>query len=144
MIDVFKLLKDRIQGKAPKGAKRSPDWRDVRKAHLNHHPNCACCGSSKKVEVHHIVPFHVAPDQELNPNNLISLCENKKYGINCHLLLGHLGNYRNINPSVVGDVMYIGNKIGKVQWEQKTTQMGKFIGIKMRKKDGLCERCKRN
>jgi len=97
-------ISDRIGGKAPKGAKRSSKWRKVRKEHLAKNPLCACCKSKRKVEVHHKVPFHFAPDLELNEGNLVSLCENKKYGINCHLLLGHLGNYRKVNTTVDADV----------------------------------------
>lgn len=50
-----------------------------------------------------MVPFHEAPELELEPSNLMTLCERKKYGINCHLLVGHLGDYRRINPDVHGD-----------------------------------------
>jgi hypothetical protein len=99
-----KAIKDRIEGKAPAGARRSSQWRKARKAHLKANRACACCGSTKKVEVHHKIPFHFAPDLELDPDNLVSLCENKKYGINCHLLLGHLGNYRRVNTTVDADV----------------------------------------
>lgn len=99
-------LIDRIQGKAPPGARRSSGWRRLRRQHLKLHPTCAVCGSKRKVEVHHKVPFHVAPDFELDPGNLISLCERKKYGLNCHLLIGHLGNYRRANPSVDADVVW--------------------------------------
>jgi 5-methylcytosine-specific restriction protein A len=111
MVNVFKVLKDRVQGKAPKGAKRSPDWSKIRKAHLKAHHRCAVCESTSKLEVHHVVPFHIAPDQELNPDNLITLCENKKYGINCHQLIGHLGNYKRINPSVEIDAMMWNKKL---------------------------------
>jgi hypothetical protein len=38
---------------------------------------------------------------ELTPDNLITLCESKKYGITCHLFVGHRGNYRLFNPDVV-------------------------------------------
>ena len=44
------------------------------------------------------------PELELEPTNLITLCECLSYGINCHLLVGHLGNYRNINNDAVIDV----------------------------------------
>lgn len=52
------------------------------------------------MRVHHVVPFHVDPSRELDPSNLMTLCEAKKYGINCHLLVGHLGNWRRWNPFV--------------------------------------------
>lgn len=61
------------------------------------------CGGRKMVEVHHKVPFHVDPARELDPANLITLCESKKGGVNCHLFLGHLGNYKHANPTVAED-----------------------------------------
>lgn len=112
-MNIVKILTDRISGKAPKGAKRSNKWRKVRRIFLNDNPNCFVCGSKKKAEIHHKVPFHIAPDLELNPDNLATLCENKKYGVNCHLLLGHLGNYQRINVNVEFDIMIWRKKIGK-------------------------------
>jgi len=110
---MIQTLLDRIQGKAPKGAKRSPKWRKVRNAHIKKFPRCAVCGSTKKAEVHHKIPFHIAPDLELNPKNIVTLCERKKWGITCHLLIGHLGNYRNINISVDEDIAYMRAKLGR-------------------------------
>jgi len=104
MMNIIDIIKDRIMNKAPPGARRSSQWRKVRKEHLKKHPKCFICGSDNP-EVHHKIPFHLAPDRELNPDNLISLCENKKYGINCHLLVGHLGNYRRTNPVCELDAM---------------------------------------
>lgn len=83
---------------------RSGHWPTVRKKHLVDHPNCALCGSNKKIEVHHIKPFHLHPDLELDPTNLITLCESGSNGVICHLLFGHLGNFKSINPNVVEDV----------------------------------------
>ena len=103
-MDFVKQIKDRLQGKAPKGARRSSKWRKVRKAYLADHPRCELCETRGKAEVHHKIPFHLAPDLELDPDNLITLCENKKFGINCHLLVGHLGNYRRTNTVVDADV----------------------------------------
>jgi len=105
MINVLKAIKDRLQGKASKGQRRSSKWRKVRKEHLAKKDECYICKSKNKLEVHHIVPFHIAPDLELEPSNLITLCENKKYGLNCHLLVGHLGNYRRINLNCEVDAM---------------------------------------
>lgn len=105
MINVLKAIKDRLEGKAEKGQKRSSKWRKIRAIHLASNNECHICKSKKKLEVHHIVPFHMAPDLELEPSNLITLCENKKYGLNCHLLVGHLGNYRRINLNCEVDAM---------------------------------------
>lgn len=82
---------------------RSNQWPKVRAEYLKTHPVCAVCGGTKKLEVHHIIPVHIDADKELDPNNLITLCEAKKYGVNCHLFFGHLGNYKKYNPFVARD-----------------------------------------
>jgi len=56
------------------------------------------CGACKKLEVHHIVPVHLNPDLELDPENLITLCD--KY---CHFIFGHLMDYKSWNVDVVND-----------------------------------------
>jgi hypothetical protein len=100
---ILKHVKDVIQGKTSLNKKRSSKWPNVRKKHLEKFPTCAVCSGTKKIEVHHIQPFNQKPELELNFNNLISLCEDKSYGVCCHLFVGHLGNYKNINPNVVND-----------------------------------------
>jgi len=113
MLRAWDILKDRLQGKARPGERRSSQWRKIRRVHLILHPRCAVCGGRKKLEVHHKLPFNIAPDKELSPMNLITLCERKKYGINCHLLIGHLGNYRDFNASVSADAAYWRLKLNK-------------------------------
>jgi 5-methylcytosine-specific restriction protein A len=54
--------------------------------------------------VHHIRPFHTHPELELEPSNLITLCESGRRGVHCHLLFGHLGSFRRVNPMVHEDV----------------------------------------
>ncbi len=119
---ILKLIKDRIQGKAPAGAKRSSKWPTVRKAHLEINPRCAVCGGTKKTEVHHKVPFHQDPSKELDLDNLITLCEDWSYGINCHLLVGHLGNYKNENPDVEKDAKNWNEKLLKAKQGNKDGQ----------------------
>jgi len=85
------------------GAIRSPRWREVRAEHLRKNPTCAVCGGTKTLEVHHIKLFSQFPAEELNPQNLITLCESGKLGVTCHRFFGHLGNYRQPNPDVVMD-----------------------------------------
>jgi len=97
-------LKDLIKGKvALLDPARSGKWKGVRDAHLKVQPCCVICGGTKSLNVHHIQPFHLHPELELDPTNLITLCESGKKGLNCHLLIGHLGNFRNINPTSVTD-----------------------------------------
>lgn len=86
------------------GQKRSSRWPKTRKKFIEKNPCCAVCGrDTGKREVHHIKPFHSHPELELEESNLITLCENKKDGVNCHLLFGHLGNYRSFNENVIKD-----------------------------------------
>lgn len=59
---------------------------------------CAVCGGKKKLEAHHIMPFHLHPQLEMDERNLIPLCEGA--GVNCHLLFGHLGDFRSFNRRV--------------------------------------------
>lgn len=108
---VVKHIKDVLQGKADIGDKRSSKWASVRKKHLEENSTCAVCGGNKTLEVHHKQPFRDYPELELDPNNLITLCEAKTNGVNCHLLFGHLGNYRSINANVDNDVKIWNNKI---------------------------------
>jgi 5-methylcytosine-specific restriction endonuclease McrA len=104
-------IKDRVQGKVPAGARRSGKWPKVRADHLAKHPTCALCGGNRKIEVHHIKPFHLHPALELEPTNLITLCESGANGINCHLAFGHLGSFKSVNSEVVADSSHMGNKI---------------------------------
>lgn len=77
---------------------RSPKWGEVRKEHLKKQPYCQACGTTKKLEVHHIEPFHVNPAKELDPSNLITLCD--KY---CHYAIGHLMDNNSWNIDVIND-----------------------------------------
>jgi len=112
---MIKAILDKIEGKAPKGKKRSTKWRAVRKSFLEKNQTCAVCGSTGKLEVHHIQPFHTHPELELVESNLITLCENKKYGVCCHQLVGHSGNYRKINEDCVRDAAYWYGKIKDIE-----------------------------
>ena len=109
--------KDVVQGKATVGEKRSSQWPEVRKKHLAEQPKCVACGGNEKLEVHHIIPFNFDPTKELDPNNLLTLCESKKYGVNCHLFFGHFGDYKKYNPNSVNDSKEWYIKINKI-WNQ--------------------------
>ena len=83
---------------------RSSRWPAVRRAHLEEHPRCELCGGKKSLNVHHVLPFHTHPGLELEPGNLITLCEKSHLdGLNCHLLFGHLGDWKAFNPHVQED-----------------------------------------
>ena len=83
MQSAIRTLLDRVQGKAEKGQKRSSSWSKVRREFMENAACESCMRGSKRhmLEAHHIVPFHVAPDLELDPDNLICLCRR------CHLLI---------------------------------------------------------
>jgi 5-methylcytosine-specific restriction endonuclease McrA len=87
-------------------ATRSYRWSEVRKQHLKEHPSCYACGKDKKLEVHHKVPVHISPELELDPSNLVTLCADP-----CHLLFGHLMNFKSYNKSVVEDCSVYLNKV---------------------------------
>lgn len=76
---------------------RSRDWFNVRKIHLDWFPACSACSSRDKLEVHHIIPFAISPELELSGDNLITLCAH------CHLVIGHLRDYKIYNDNVVRD-----------------------------------------
>lgn len=102
----------KIKADKEQGSKRSSKWPAVRKKFLANNPACAVCGATNgKREVHHIRPFHLHPNLELDSSNFITLCENKNDGINCHLSFGHLGSFKSYNVDVVADAKTWNNKI---------------------------------
>lgn len=62
---------------------------------------CQMCGGTEKLQVHHIHPFHLHPELELEQQNLITLCE--KRGHDCHFVMGHFHDWRLFNPTVRSD-----------------------------------------
>lgn len=90
------------------GKERSPQWPHVEKAHLLREPTCVACGGRQALQVHHIKPFHLHPQLELDPDNLITLCELK--GRDHHLLIGHLDEWESYNVNVREDAKRYRNK----------------------------------
>ena len=88
------------------GAPRSGQWPRVRREHLAKQPECQACGRTKDMEVHHIQPLHEG-GQELDPQNLITLC-----GDPCHIVHGHLMSWLKANPDVVDDCQRYRAKVG--------------------------------
>ena len=83
-----------------KDATRSSHWPTVRNKHLEENPLCSACGSHKRLQVHHIQPFHLNPELELDPSNLITLCMDTN---ECHLSIGHGDSFKAFNPNVKDD-----------------------------------------
>lgn len=120
-MSIVQHILDAAAGKHPIDARRSSHWPAVRAQHLAANPHCAACGGSEKPEVHHKRPFHLHPELELDPANLITLCESGKGGINCHLAIGHLSNYRGWNPDVGDDA---------ATWQEKIKENKERIAAK--------------
>ena len=99
---------DYIQGKP--SFKRNRMWRYVRKEHLKRNPACAMCGGTKKLQVHHISPVHISPNLELEYSNLITLCRAKKFGIDCHLFIGHRGDFKKFVQYPDELILYLHNR----------------------------------
>jgi hypothetical protein len=64
--------------------------------------------------VHHIFPFHLCialgrPDLELDPRNLVTLCQSEsgRRTEDHHLLLGHLDDFESANLDVVADAQLL-------------------------------------
>lgn len=109
-----KYLKDRLEGKAEKGEKRSSQWRKTKKAYYaKYGKRCAFCGSKKKIELHHIIPFNVDPSLELEESNLLPLCDGG--GDNgmksCHFF-AHLGDWKRFNPNIREDCLIWSSRFG--------------------------------
>lgn len=92
--------------------KRSPKWKKLKDKFLKKHPVCAVCGRRSSINVHHIIPYYVSPELELDENNLITLCEREKV-LNCHLVFGHLGNWKTWNTEVKKDAEVWRQKFNK-------------------------------
>lgn len=106
----------RFAGEPP----RSSKWPEVRKAHLEIEPTCQVCGCNKKLNVHHIMPFHFDESKELDPDNLITLCQDPKH--ECHIRFGHFGNYATkYNPNI---------KVEAPLWLQRFTSKTEAEAIK--------------
>jgi hypothetical protein len=105
------------------GHERSPHWASVAKEHLRREPACVVCGyKGRKRQVHHIKPFHLHPDLELDPHNLITLCSAR--GREHHLLLGHLGSWESYNEHIRADIKHFYRKTAAeiradLHWKKK-------------------------
>lgn len=118
MIRHLRALKESLEGKP--FAVRSSHWSTVRKHHLQNHPTCAACGGTEKLQVHHKQPYHLHPDLELEPTNLITLCE---YGdIDCHFNIGHHRDWKSFNPNVELDAA---EELSSLSQCHTTSQPGK-------------------
>jgi 5-methylcytosine-specific restriction enzyme A len=82
---------------------RSGHWPKVRAEHLEREPACAACGTQDHVQVHHVLPVSWPGGlyHECDAANLVTLCASP--GHNCHLWIGHLGDFKSRNTMVRAD-----------------------------------------
>jgi hypothetical protein len=88
----------------PYGGLRSSHWPSVRNAFIKTRPLCEVCGE-KNPEAHHVQPFHLYPELELLPQNLIALCRPH------HLLYGHYMSWKSFNDKVREDALIWNTRI---------------------------------
>jgi len=101
---------------------RSPKWAKLEKEFVKHNPLCAACGAELRIQVHHIQPYHLHPELELEPKNLIQLCMGPN---ECHFLLGHGASWKAYSPSIVSLAHSARNdpvKLKKTQEKAKKTR----------------------
>lgn len=80
---------------------RSSKWNSVRKAHLLQYPKCCVSGLKTNLDVHHVKPYYLFPDLELDFDNLRTI--SRPY----HFLIGHLCNWSRYNENFDEMILYI-------------------------------------
>lgn len=98
------------------GEPRSSQWPRVRAAWLKTHGECAACGQRDHLNVHHVVPFHEDPSKELDLENLVTLCTDGPGHMNCHLVIGHAGNYKGRNENVREDARRVREMLKSIKF----------------------------
>ena len=106
-MNIIEVIGDRLVGKVPWNKRRSPKWGKTRKAYLKEHPACEVTGITESLEVHHVLPFYLFPELELDPSNLMTVT--RKFNI--HYLIGHLLNWKSFNVLARADALLWNNKI---------------------------------
>lgn len=95
---------------------RNEEWSRVRNEFIQENGAfCQVCLKTTKLNVHHIIPFHIDPTLELDKSNLIVLCTND--AVNCHYLYGHLLDWKSYNPTCRDDVQIWQQKIKNRQYK---------------------------
>lgn len=78
------------------GAERSSQWSSFKVQFAKTHPKvCAVCGTTKGLQLHHKTPFSRDKSRELDPTNVVWLCEQGEHS--CHLIFGHLYSFFSYN-----------------------------------------------
>lgn len=101
-------------------------WRQTRNAHILMEPSCQMCTILRELEVHHIQPWHLAPDLRFDPANLITLCRE------CHFRFGHYLSWKNYNPGI--------RELSKFALEMKDEDRNEKLRVQ-HYYDGFAARC---
>ena len=79
------------------GPRDTAAYKRAMAAYLAVHPVCQFCGKpGGKVEVHHVIPVSVDPTKAADVTNMVTLHRKP----DCHMVVGHLGNFRDYNSNV--------------------------------------------
>lgn len=57
---------------------------------------CEYCGRKGNADVHHVKDISHHPELAAEKSNMICLCRKPQ----CHLIIGHMGDFKGINPNV--------------------------------------------
>ena len=105
---IIEFIRDWLAGKPLLGGLRGPLWNQTKREFEKLHPKiCAVCGITKKIELHHCLPYHLDKSKENDFNNLIWLCRLH------HLWVGHLGSFFSFNSEVKRDSEFCRKKIAE-------------------------------
>ena len=99
-----KRVEDSRTREVKKRAKRSSRWPALERRTKKSVGACEACGSKKGLQLHHVQPYHLRPDLELEPSNLMVFCM-AVLGWECHLYLAHAGSFRGYNASIRVDAI---------------------------------------
>ena len=96
---------------------RSSKWKAVRNNFIKTHGWCAVCGKTENLVVHHKEPFHLFPEKELDPTNLVTLCEK------CHDKM-HCSNNEDSFVPLLTTTKTIKKSVKKVTHKKVKTSQG--------------------
>ena len=86
------------------GAARSSVWPKFRAEHIKDYCEL-CLKKDIPLELHHILPFNLYPELELDHTNVVTGCRS------CHLKFYHLGSFRSFNEFIKEHIKLFANLI---------------------------------